>query len=110
MIYSFQFFLLIFVIIGILSVLKSQSNTEDYLIAGQSIKPWLVALSAVATNNSGYMFVGMIGFTYLWGLPSIWLMVGWICGDFLSSLFIHKQLRIVTTATKQLSYASVLSH
>lgn len=107
---SFSAFLLLFVVIGILSTLKNQHTSADYLLAGQNIKPWLVALSAVATNNSGYMFIGMIGYTYSVGLSSVWLMVGWIFGDFLASTFIHKQLRITTEKEKVLSFAGVLSN
>lgn len=106
---SFGFFLFLFVAIGVLSVLKKQQTTQDYLLASHDVKPWLVALSAVATNNSGYMFVGQIGFTYLYGLHSIWLMIGWIAGDFLTSLFVHKNLRIHTEDQHALSFAGVLS-
>jgi len=74
------------------------------------IKPWLVCLAAVATNNSGYMFICVIGYTYVTGLASIWLMIGWISGDFLSSLYIHKKLRVATERTKEISYAGVLAN
>lgn len=93
---SFLFFLLVFVVIGALSVLASKRTTADYLTAGQSIKPWLVALSAVATNNSGYMFTGMIGFTFAYGLSSIWLMIGWILGDFVGSMLLWRSVRETT--------------
>lgn len=106
---SFLFFLSVFVGIGVYSVRYSKSSTKDYLLAGQTIKPWLAALSAVATNNSGYMFVGMIGFTYLYGLSSIWMMIGWIAGDFITSLWVHKKLHMHTTKSGETSYASVLS-
>ena len=106
---SFVFFLLIFVFIGILSIIKNSHTNADYLLAGQNVKPWLVSLSAVATSNSGYMFAGMIGYTYQFGLSSIWLMVGWIFGDFLASLFIHKRLRITSEKEGVLSFAGVLS-
>lgn len=106
---SFGFFLLLFVVIGVLSVLKRQQTTQDYLLASHDVKPWLVALSAIATNNSGYMFVGQIGFTYMYGLQSIWLMIGWIAGDFLMSLFVHKNLRIHTEQQHALSFAGALS-
>jgi sodium/proline symporter len=106
---SFSFFLLVFVVIGVLSVLRRKETGEDYLLASQSVAPWLVALSAVATNNSGYMFIGMIGFTYTYGLSSIWLMVGWISGDFLMSLLVHKKLRITCQQQKVESFAGVLS-
>lgn len=106
---SFCVFLLLFIGVGILSAIKNRHTTQDYLMASQSVPPFFVALSAISTNNSGYMFVGMIGYTYEIGLASIWLMVGWILGDFLVSLFIHKRLRLFTEATQSLSYAEVLS-
>lgn len=106
---SFVVCLSIFVFIGILSTLKNRHTSADYLLAGQSVKPWLVALSAVATNNSGYMFIGMIGYTYMVGLSSIWLMVGWIFGDFLAATFVHQRLRIATEKERVLSFAGVLS-
>ncbi|HAK61621.1 MAG TPA: sodium/proline symporter, partial [Alphaproteobacteria bacterium] len=59
--------------------------------------------------NSGYMFIGVIGFTYTAGLSAIWLMIGWITGDFIASLFIHRRLRAATEWTKEASFGSVLA-
>jgi len=91
-------------------MLKRQANTSDYLLAGRGIKPWLAALSAVATNNSGYMFIGMIGLTYTTGLSSIWLMIGWIAGDLLASLLIMKPLREVSETRDVHSFGGLLAH
>lgn len=107
---SFIAFLSIFVAIGVSSMRKSRHSREDYYLASSSIPPWLVGLSAMATNNSGYMFIGVIGYTYATGLAAIWLMVGWIAGDFLASLFVHKRLREATGISREASYAGVLSH
>lgn len=106
---SFVFFLFVFVLIGVMSAKKRQETTVDYLLASQNVKPWLVGLSAIATTNSGYMFVGQIGFTYQVGLSSIWLMIGWIAGDFITSLFVHKKLRKTTEKRHALSFAGVIS-
>lgn len=106
---AFGFFLLLFVAIGMLSLRQRKETGADYLLASQDVKPWLVALSAVATNNSGYMFIGMIGFTYTYGLSSVWLMIGWIVGDFLVSLLVHKKLRIACQGSKTHSFAGALS-
>lgn len=106
---SFLFFLLAFVVVGMLSMRKRKQTTEDYLLASQSVKPWLVALSAFATANSGYMFVGLIGFAYMAGLQAIWLMVGLVTGDFLMSIFVHKRLRVQTEKQRALSFAGILS-
>jgi SSS family transporter len=99
-----------FLAIGVSAARKSRGSKEDYYLASQGIKPWLVGLSAVATNNSGYMFIGAIGYSYVEGLASIWLMIGWILGDFFGSLFVHKQLRRAAAATGEPSYVGVLSH
>lgn len=110
MVLSFVGFLLLFTCVGLSSVWRSRGTKEDYYLASGSIHPWLVGLSAVATNNSGYMFIGVIGYTYVTGLASIWLMVGWIAGDFIASLYVHKRLLIATKARGEISYAGVLSH
>jgi SSS family transporter len=107
---SFLFFLLLFVLIGISSVSKSRGTKQDYYLASRSVSPALVGLSAVATNNSGYMFIGVIGYTYATGLASIWLMIGWIVGDFLASTFVHNKIRCATENSGEVSYAGVLGN
>lgn len=106
---SFGLFLALFVIIGLLSAFKSKGTSADYLIASHSEKPWLIAFSAVATNNSGYMFIGMIGYAYTNGLSAIWIMICAITGDFCASLFIHKKLRISSGRSAALSFPEAIS-
>lgn len=109
MLLSFLFFLSLFAAVGISSYRKSRGTKKDYYLASQDVSPMLVGLSAVATNNSGYMFIGVIGYTYATGLASIWLMLGWILGDFLGSLWIHKNLREAAKRSGESSYAGVLA-
>ena len=109
LIVSFNSFLLLFISIGILSVFKNRHTSVDYLLAGYNVQPLFVGLSAISTSNSGYMFIGMIGYTYLYGLSSIWLMIGWVVGDFIASSFVHKRLRIEAKQQKTLSFAGILS-
>jgi sodium/proline symporter len=90
---SFLFFLAIFVVIGISSARFRKKTTEDYLLAGRTVSPWLAALSAVATNNSGFMFIGQIAYTYRVGIESIWMMIGWVVGDFVAWLLVHPRVR-----------------
>ncbi|MDX1483611.1 MAG: sodium/proline symporter [Alphaproteobacteria bacterium] len=106
---SFLAFLLIFLVIGLASTFRAKNTRKDYYLAGGEVGPWLTGLSAIATNNSGYMFIGVIGFTYATGLASVWLMVGWILGDFIASLFIHRRLREATGQTGEASFAAVLA-
>ncbi len=109
MILTFILFLGLFLLIGLASIFSSRNTKQDYYLASKSVAPSLVGLSAVATNNSGFMFIGVIGYTYVTGLASVWLMLGWIAGDFLSSTFIHSRLRMATQHTGEASFAGVLS-
>lgn len=90
----FIVFLLGFVGIGVYSATRRKATAEDYLVASRSVSPWLTSLSAVATNNSGFMFLGLIGATYSEGISAAWLMVGWVIGDWMAWFFVHKRLRV----------------
>lgn len=107
---SFLTFLLFFLVVGLWSATRSKKTAADYLIAGKSIAPWLAGLSAVATNNSGYMFIGMIGYTYVAGLQSIWLMFGWVVGDLLAQLIAGKQIRQTSARHDVHSFGGLLGH
>jgi len=91
---TFAACMLLFAAIGAASTRQRQASSEDYLLAGRGVPAWLAALSAVATNNSGYMFIGQIGLSYAIGLPSLWLAVGWIVGDAVIWWKIHRQIRV----------------
>lgn len=101
---SFGFFLALFTVIGVLSAGVKKDTTEDYLVAGRDVPPWLTALSAVATNNSGYMFIGLIGFTFREGLSAVWLSAGWLFGDWLVWIFVYERVR---RSSEELGVASV---
>ncbi len=107
---SFLLSLLLFLVIGLASVTKSRKTTEDYLVVGKSVPAWLAGLSAVATNNSGFMFIGMIGLTYTTGLSSIWLMIGWILGDLMASLLTLRSIHDASRSAKVHSYGGLLAH
>jgi len=107
---TFIGFLLLFLLIGLSSYFYSQKTTEDYLVAGKSISPALVGLSAIATNNSGFMFIGMIGMTYATGLSSIWLAVGWIIGDYIGNRIAVKPVQEVGHRENIHSYGGLLAH
>jgi len=106
---SFLAALALFVVVGLASAAKSRGTKVDYYLASRSVSPAMAGLSAIATNNSGYMFIGLMGFTYAVGLASLWLMAGWIVGDFLMSLVIHKRLREAAEEHHEVTFAGVLA-
>ncbi len=100
--------LLVFTGIGILSSTRKKKTTSDYLLAGRDVSPWLVGLSAFSTNCSGFMFVGMIGFTYRSGLSSSWMLIGWAAGDYLAWKFLYQRLRERSQAQGEVSVLALL--
>lgn len=90
-------------------MLRKSANAEDYLLAGRNVSPWLTALSAVATNNSGFMFIGLIGLTYATGLSSIWIMLGWIAGDYATWRWLYSGLRKESAAKSSRSLPAFLA-
>lgn len=106
---SFALFLLGFTVIGALSTRVSKKTSEDYLVASRDVSPWLTALSAVASNNSGYMFIGLIGFTYTTGIGAIWLQIGWLMGDAISWSWVHRRVRSRSEAVGATSVAGMLA-
>ena len=107
---TFIAFLALFAFIGLSSVVKKKKTTADYLLAGQDVKPWLVGLAAAATCNSGYMFIGLIGFTYKVGLASIWVAIGWVFGDFIASIFSFGHIRRFADNKEIQTYSSLISY
>ncbi len=109
MIYSFAFFLLLFVLVGVASYRYSQPTTEDYLLAGKNIKPWMAGLSLFATESSGFMFVGFIGMVYTMGLSAVWIVAGWYIGTTIMMWNTGGALRHTNEAIQAHTYSGLLS-
>lgn len=90
---GFFAFIALFAVIGAAAATRRQATVDDYLLAGRDVSPWLTALSSAATNNSGFMFIGLLGFTYQFGVQAVWLQAGWIAGDVIAWVWIHPRVR-----------------
>lgn len=109
-IYSFIFLMLMFVLIGALSMRKKTNSVDDYLLASRSMKPWVVALASCATFQSGFMFTGMIGATYFMGLSSAWILIGVGIGDYLAYKFLHGRFREFSSEHGFTSYSGLIAN
>ncbi len=96
---TFVAFVILFTVVGLYSATQKQDTTADYLLAGRTVNPWLVALSALSTGQSGFLFTAQVGYAYTQGISSIWLAIGWAIGDYLSWLLVFKQLRETSEAS-----------
>ena len=97
---SFIFFLILFTVVGVYAATQKQDTTADYLLAGRNVNPWAIALSALSTGQSGFLFTAQVGYAYSQGLSAIWLAIGWAIGDYLAWTLVFKRLRLVSEATE----------
>ena len=95
--------------VGIASIRVKKDTTDDYLIAGRGMHPALAALSAVSTWNSGYMFIGAIGFTYMMGYNVIWLGIASTLGQFVAWLWLYKFIQEEGQARNVRSLSSLVA-
>ncbi len=108
---SFIVCLLFFLGVGIASARRRKNTSEDYLLASRSISPRVMAISAVATNNSGFMFVGLIGATYVEGVSALAMMLGWVLGDYAAWVVgIPKMLRMRSEEAGSATIPAFLGH
>jgi sodium/proline symporter len=106
---SFIFILTSIVIIGSYSASRTKNTTADYLLASRNVNPWLTALSAMSTGQSGLLFLGQVGFAYETGISSLWLVVGWAIGDYMAWLFFFKRLRQLSEETSSDTVSALLA-
>ena len=90
LILSFLLFMGFFAAVGLSSIRVKENTTDDYLVAGRGMHPGLAALSAVSTWNSGYMFIGFIGFTYTIGYSVIWIGLASTIGQIVAWIWLYK--------------------
>ena len=69
---------------------------RDYLLAGRSLGRWVTALSAGASDMSGWLLLGLPGYAYLSGLEAGWLVLGLAIGSYANWRLIAPRLRPAT--------------
>lgn len=92
---AFTCYLLMMIMIGIFSMKKTNS-TEDYFLGGRGLNGWVAALSAQASDMSGWLLMGLPGSVYALGTGQAWIAIGLFIGTVLNWLVISKRLRRYT--------------
>lgn len=87
-------YMLIVVGIGIYFAKRSQKNSENYFLGGRSLGPWVTAMSAEASDMSGWLLMGLPGVAYWCGLAdAFWTALGLAIGTYVNWLIVAKRLR-----------------
>ncbi len=86
-------YMAIVIAIGIAFTKRANKSSENYYLGGRSLGPWVAAMSAEASDMSGWLLMGLPGVAYWCGLAdAAWTAIGLAIGTYLNWLFVSKRL------------------
>lgn len=92
---TFGLYLVAMIAIGFIAWWRTR-NFDDYILGGRSLGGYVTALSAGASDMSGWLLMGLPGALYLTGLSEAWIAVGLTIGAYLNWRFVAGPLRLYT--------------
>ena len=79
--------------IGVYAMRTSTSSSEEYMLGGRNLSPKVAALSAGASDMSGWLLLGLPGALYVSGLGAAWIGIGLLVGAFFNWILVAPRLR-----------------
>lgn len=92
---SFVIYMAGMLLIGITSA-KKNKNADDYFLGGRNLGGWVAALSAQASDMSGWLLMGLPGCIYAFGANQAWIAIGLFLGTVFNWLLVSGRLRRYT--------------
>jgi sodium/proline symporter len=92
---TFVIYIAAMVLIG-LAAYRATKNFDDYILGGRSLGSFVTALSAGASDMSGWLLMGLPGAIFVAGLSESWIAIGLIAGAWLNWLLVAGRLRVHT--------------
>ncbi|HET7313980.1 sodium/proline symporter PutP [Salinisphaera sp.] len=90
---SLAVYFLLMLGIGIYAWRKATSSSEGYLLGGRGLSPAVAALSAGASDMSGWLLLGLPGALFVTGLSASWIGIGLWCGALVNWIIVAPRLR-----------------
>ncbi len=75
---------------------KATNTLSDYILGGRRLNSFVMALSAGASDMSGWLLMGLPGLIFLTGIRGVWIAIGLIIGAWLNWYFVAARLRLYT--------------
>lgn len=92
---AFAAYMVLMIVIGFVYS-KGTKNNEDYFLGGRNLGGWTAALSAQASDMSGWLLMGLPGAVYIAGTGEIWIAIGLLIGTILNWYIVSARLRKYT--------------
>ena len=87
-------YMLIVIGIGLAFAKRANQSSEDYFLGGRTLGPWVTAMSAEASDMSGWLLMGLPGVAYWCGIAdAAWTAIGLAAGTYINWLITSKRLR-----------------
>lgn len=97
---TFQLIAIVLYLVGMVAIgyfaFRQTKDLDDYMLAGRNLKPGTAALSAGASDMSGWLLLGLPGAIYVSGLVEAWIAIGLTIGAWLNWKFVAPRLRSYT--------------
>ncbi len=87
-------YMTVVIVIGLVYAKRANKSSENYFLGGRSLGPWVTAMSAEASDMSGWLLMGLPGVAYWCGLAdAAWTAIGLAIGTYFNWLIVSKRLR-----------------
>lgn len=104
---AFAMYLLSMLVLGLRFWSSGKSN-DGYLLGNRSLGSWVTALSAEASDMSGWLLMALPGAVYLDGPSQSWIAIGLLVGTYLNWRLVALRLRVYTEQTSSLTLPTFL--
>jgi sodium/proline symporter len=98
--------------IGLYFSKRANESSENYYLGGRSLGPWVAAMSAEASDMSGWLLMGLPGVAYFYGFSdAIWTAIGLLAGTYVNWLIVAKRLHAYSIiASDSITIPDFFSH
>lgn len=104
-------YMAVVIIIGVAFAKKANKNTDSYFLGGRTLGPWVTAMSAEASDMSGWLLMGLPGVAYWCGISdAAWTAIGLALGTYVNWLITSKRLRRYSEKTNAITLPEFFSN
>lgn len=97
MLVTFAIYIFVMIYIGLIAY-RATNNFDDYILGGRSLGSVVTALSAGASDMSGWLLMGLPGAVFIYGISESWIAIGLVIGAYLNWKLVAGRLRVHTEA------------
>jgi len=105
---SFFAYLIVLAVVGYISYARSSTLT-DFILGGRKLGTWVTAISAQASDMSGWLLIGLPGAMFAGGVSIVWVAIGCAAGTLLNWTMVARRIRRFSELTGSLTIPDFLA-